>query len=408
MRQALLRLREDIVEAVQQDDARFLVVPCTDAELPYAVHAVSAYQEAFPQDFIVSFTTPFEDADDWFERTVSALRQVLAVTPDLPQLPASLLDRAHPLDGRMNALVAALDGLFLAHERGRVVLSLLPSSVSNWESYARVVSSLLPHRSPSARLRCFIRDELQATLANALAAQQIPFVEVAFDFTPAGVERHLAEEVVDASLSTPERMQSLLQLASLDMAHRRHALAAERFHLLIPYFARAGNYASSALSHLCLVEVAIAAERNDLARLHGLHALRDALKGNAIPVLLNAAAALARLEEREQRWLQAAAMYQSAATLASSYLHMQAAGDHHYDAGRCSWKGQSFAAGYDAWNRALRIAQQGQDWSRVIRVLEALEVALAPTNLEAHKAQITGALSLARSAQCGTGCTHTH
>ena len=60
MRQALLRLRQDIVEAVQQDDARFLVVPSTDAELPYAVHAVSAYQEAFPHDFIVSFATVTE------------------------------------------------------------------------------------------------------------------------------------------------------------------------------------------------------------------------------------------------------------------------------------------------------------------------------------------------------------
>jgi tetratricopeptide (TPR) repeat protein len=270
------------------------------------------------------------------------------------------------------------------------------------------VSALLPSQLACERLRVFVRDEPQEGLAKALVTEQIPFVDVAFNFTPLGIERHLAEEVVDTSLSATDRAQSLLQLASLDMAHRRHALAAERFHLLIPYFERTGNYASSALSHLCLLEIAIAAERTDLARLHGLHALRDALKGNAIPALLNAAAALARLEEREQRWLEAAAMYQSAATLASSYLHMQAAGEHHYDAGRCFWQGQSFAAGYDAWNRALRIAQQGQDWVRVIRVLEELERALAPTNLEAHKAQIAEALSHARTAQCGSGCIHAH
>jgi tetratricopeptide (TPR) repeat protein len=83
---------------------------------------------------------------------------------------------------------------------------------------------------------------LEETAVPMLGADLPPFVQRhQLDFSAEAMEASLQEETEDAEISRENRMQALLQLASLDYAHARYDAALRKYYELLDYYRQTGN-----------------------------------------------------------------------------------------------------------------------------------------------------------------------
>ena len=173
-----------------------------------------------------------------------------------------------------------------------VVWGLMPASIGDMPGYKALIAPLLALQGFEDWMtghRFFVRDNAeQHFLLPELERAKIDTVLVLdIDFSPARVADRLVQTVNDEHVSTPERMQALVQLAAFDLAYQRYDQAVEKYDLLYAYYLEQGDPASQATCLGGAGDVALRAGENELAKKRYQQALAVVVPTGNLAVMLN-------------------------------------------------------------------------------------------------------------------------
>ena len=306
MQRKLDELRETLAGFVEQRESLLLVVSAADPELAYVFKILEGIEDTSPADLFLIFAEPFTEAPAYASALVKNLRVQIEVAKapraergedPVPPLPAVCDDESAPPHARLRAAIDHVASLLRPGDGNRAVWGFLPLQVANHEAYARLVGEFVAWRGPEPwmrGLRVIARDDhTRPFLVPGLRKLGAPRVLIYdLDMSPEALNDALVKEAGNRSLPVASRMQALLQLASLDYAHRRYPQAIEKYGALYNHYEQREDKAMQALT---LQGAGDSLQRmNDLqgARVKYQQGLLLAMQTEALPVLLNLTSAL--------------------------------------------------------------------------------------------------------------------
>ncbi len=228
-----------------------------------------------------------------------------------PEIPDEILMEKFDPVARMRALTVFSRQLFPTPLSGNNVWIFYPLHIGNYAEYSSFFQSLLRHDFPNPwchHLRFIVReDPSDPQLSRSLAG----FPSVGFhepDLSSKAVEKSLEREVADESQPLEIRINSLLVMAGMDIAHSRFLESLEKYALVLRYFAPMGNHTMAA--------VALNGMGEAYVRIGDFESANTAFQSALIPasqtdypapqVFLNIALNLANLRMSQENWEQAA------------------------------------------------------------------------------------------------------
>jgi tetratricopeptide (TPR) repeat protein len=195
------------------------------------------------------------DAAGYCAAVIEALRTQLDVVdkvrvaegnPAWPALPPECFDPRSPPSRRLRAAIAHAASLVPGGHEHHMVFCLLPQTIGKPEAYAQAISALLPApQTPNfrpepawPRVRLILRDQgAQPQVIEALRRLKAPDVLVYEpDLSPDALMDATVRDVADPNLPEAQRMQMLVELASLDYAHGRLEDAVAKYGVLYDYY----------------------------------------------------------------------------------------------------------------------------------------------------------------------------
>lgn len=299
MPKARIRALEQVLRAVvERPEPGALVIACTDPEVLYLAWLLGQLDEESPADRFCVFAEPFTTAERYLDRLETTVRA--AVT-----LPITAADPTIRLQTLLHHLLADLPP-----GDHRLIVALIPPKIDHPDRFATLINSLLT-AAIDPRLRLIVRDDRTAPRAFTTAARSTSDGIYAYCFA-LPPELHVAAITAvthDHTRPSDERAAALLQLASLDLGHGRHA------HALARCRAIARLTASPPLKTFALaLEADVLRHRgdHDAAIAVGLLALQGAIDSDNPPIVQHAALALGELTRDLGRTAEAAACFEIA------------------------------------------------------------------------------------------------
>jgi tetratricopeptide (TPR) repeat protein len=316
---------------VRQRDNVALVVSFSASDALPMLTMVEGTEANSASDMFWTFTDAFTDEGAYVEAIVNGfaakhegVRLALekeAMAP-WPVMPPQVLDANAPPHLRLRHLAAFSRELLPIPNGGNVVWTFFPLEIADPSAYATLLQEVLLHEFPNPwchHLRFIIRDDPAARAIHEHLAEfaRIDWYEP--DLGPQAIRRGFEEAADDETLSLDERLGSVMVLAGIDQAARRHDDALEKYALLLQYHAPLGNLVMAAVALNGMGETY--EKLGDLERANDSYqsALTAASHGEhpSAAVLLNIVFNLANLRYMEQRWAEAEAYYDLAQQLAT-------------------------------------------------------------------------------------------
>ena len=253
MQRKLTELNDTLSGFVDQADYLTMVVGADDGTAVTVLAALQGQDRLNGADVFVVIPDEAVAAPAYLTAMAARIEAERMVVNDLlknegkspwPELPLICFEARYPDRDRLRALVGYVRDR-LPEGDHRLLWALMPTAFKDREGYARVVSQLLPRDDiePWMRgMRFLVRDDsVQPFIIPNLKRMKTPGVlTYSPDFSPAGVESALNEEVADESVPTDQRMTSLLQLAALDYSHKRFEPAMEKYRVLLAWYQKTG------------------------------------------------------------------------------------------------------------------------------------------------------------------------
>lgn len=385
---------------IEQRDDFTLVVRCGQPESAYILKLLQSLDEGGAPDIFWTFTEDFERPEQYISRVLLRFQEQHAVwsqalaresyAPWLP-VPEHLLDARMPPVRRMQELMKFARSLLPEPEGRNLVWVLFPSRVTHPEQYARFVTELIRHELPGPwchHMRLVLRDEPEHPLLERQLRQQPRLQWYAPDLSQQAMQRGFEEEAADESVSLPLRLQSLLVLAGLDQAHRRHAEAMEKYRLLLRYYLTTRNHTLSALVLNGMGEVCERQGAQKQAQSYFESALTPAIEGKAWPVLLNITLNLANLKHSQRQWREAEAYYDGAEKLATAQCISTVKIQCLENRGHCQHQQGRLEGALQDWSAAATLARKLSDQELLRQVLRRLKSLYAGAGLREHQRKV--------------------
>jgi tetratricopeptide (TPR) repeat protein len=255
MRSKLKELQETLVDFIEQDRYSVLIVRLTEPELPYAIKMIETLDQREQAHLFGLFTEPAVGDDNAYASAVLAsLRAQLDPVNQLrvadgqkpwPPFPARCEDQRLSATHRLRAGIAHAASLVDGGPEHHFAASLLPHKIENHAAYAASVAALLPPSPHPAepgwrRVRLILRDDgANPVLIDKVRREKNPDVLVYEpDLSPPAMMDGMAADVADPALPEPARMQTLTELACVDMAYGRFPEAMAKYEIAYDYFRR--------------------------------------------------------------------------------------------------------------------------------------------------------------------------
>ncbi|HTU63088.1 MAG TPA: hypothetical protein VMF89_31730 [Polyangiales bacterium] len=313
----------------------------------------------------LSFSEPFEDPVQYssvvvaaFERKHRELMQVLVPPP--PELPRSLYDDRVPSVERLRTLFTFTRSLFAQRSDLLLVAALVPREIRDGAAFAKLVDELLQHDMASpwcSKMRFVVREDAASSALSRSRERRTFARYYCPDLSDDAVVRALENETNDASLPTPQRMQSLMILAGMDSSHRRTDQAIEKYNLLAQYHFSTGNLPLLALALNGQGEACANAGRPEEARAHFERALTPAVQAKDLPTLISITFNLAHLHQARSDWARASEFYASLATLARASLNPALLVQCFEQLGACARGARSHEEALEHWRRGVTLTE---------------------------------------------------
>lgn len=253
----LAELRAHSEEFIWQPEDHVLLVSGVDNDMAYVLKVLEQVEGNDEASLYVMIADEYLDADT-YARTVAG-RCVLMYEvvneerakldePPLEPFPAEMTDERLPPRDRIVMAIEHLGARLPNPEEFRVVFALLPLTVHDWGDYAQFVADFtqLPPPAPQRDeawplyTRIFMRDQRDHLLGAALVERNAKGVlNLDVDMSTDAVAGDLAEDAVDPAIPVAQRMQSVLQLANIDLSYKRFEEAIRKFALLFDYYVKA-------------------------------------------------------------------------------------------------------------------------------------------------------------------------
>jgi hypothetical protein len=300
MQRKLDELRETLGGFVEQRESLLLVVSAADPELAYVLKTLEGLDDTSPADLFLVFAEPFTEASAYASAIMTSLRAQIEVAQapraergedPLPPLPDVCDDESAPPPARLRAAIDHVASLLPPEDGNRAIWGFLPLQVANHEAYARLVGEFVPWKGPEAwmrGLRVIARDDrARPFLAPGLRKLAAPRVLIYdLDMSPEALNDALVKEAGNRSLPVASRMAALLQIASLDHAHKRYPQAIEKYGVLYTYYGQREDKAMQALTLQGAGDSLRRMHDGKGARVKYQQGLLLAMETTALPVLL--------------------------------------------------------------------------------------------------------------------------
>lgn len=335
MRKLFEGVQKELTAFLEQRDYLFMVIGCHDFELGYLLKILQAIDESNSSDLFWMFVDEFKDLFTYVETTLGHFRtQHEGVCEGLkkegrapwPPIPQHVFDQSQDPVHRLKALMTFSRDLLPSEEGHLTVWGFFPHQIHQPQQYRALVEALAEHQFPHPwchHMRIFLRDEKDSPILQTLnRSPRICFYRA--DFSVEAMERSLREEVMEEANPLEQRLQSLLSLAGLDLAHGRFREALQKYQLLLRYYQGTGQQTMTALVLNWMGEVYERSGNLPEAQRYYESSLTPAVESKSEPVLLNILLNLANLKSKQEMWAEAEVYYDSAEKIATALRVPQA------------------------------------------------------------------------------------
>ncbi len=379
--QAKLAELETLLEGfVERELGGALVIGCTDVEALYVGKLLMGLDERSEADLFLSFVAPAPTAAQFVSAVVDnfaaqqgALDEAMRAEGKVPPpLPARVLDTEAPPLLRMRGLIEHALTLLPPGDH-RLVWSLLPIEVADRAGVTALGTALIegPHADA---LRLVLRDDRDAPGAYRVAEAWPDERVLAYplEMTSDDLAAAAADAAQDPKRPTDERMSALLQLAFLDLGHKRLDAAEAKFSGLARYHEATGERPLQALSTSGVGDVQRA--RGDLpaARKSYEAALLQVADTQALPVTLQICVSLADTCLALKQYADAEGYYQLADRVASKLLNAYTKADVRESLGVCRLAQRAPRDALQIWNEVAALCRDIDYPKRLASVLGRL------------------------------------
>lgn len=390
MQRIVDQLREDLSAFIEQRDALVLVLWAKNpTDIVYPITLLDALDEASQGDIFIPFTEDCFDCGRYLDSLMAACDMDLEAANEairagagdegavawesLP--PACFDERRRPVQ-RIQALVAHIRRYYPdpAHH---IVLSLLPTQLSNPAAYRELADALIPrggYEPWMAGVRVILWDSRRAPLfvRELVAEDAFGTLIRPIDFSHEAMAQALVDTTGDREAPPEDRMKALVQVAALDHAWGRHTDAIQKYGLAYRYYFDTKN---APLQGVCLLFAGYSLEqlgRDDDAREKYRQTLELGTAHKINPLLLNGLMALGALHQREQDWSAAAQYWETAAFVAKDMNNPYALVDSAKNAGVCQIALNDTKRALELWEAGKTVAQQAGYWPGAVTILSYL------------------------------------
>jgi hypothetical protein len=384
MKRKFEELRENLDEFVQQDDYPMLVVGCLSEELAYVVKFLQALDEKHPQNYIVVFPQPYEDAARYLDGVVESVRlQVEAAgpmraeqgAPPFPPLPPTLTDARRTPAQRLRDVLDYLRSLLPNEDEHRVVVGFLPLSCKDLDSYAKLMATIMPAPTLQPWMKAVrivaYDDRRHKKLVTGMRAAKVEHVlTFDVDFSTPALTDALVRDVADPSVPVPERMSGLMQLAALDYSYKRYPDALEKYGVLYKYYETEKVPSMQALALLGTGDTLRAAGHPKLAKQRLQQGIALGMEHKVLPVLLNLFLSITGVCMELQQFDEAESYADSGAKVAAAVLNPFAYADMHELKGDAQVAQGKLTDGLTTYKRCQELCKMYGYYHRWISVLE--------------------------------------
>lgn len=311
---------------VDQPDDPTLLMEMSDHDLVPVLKMFQTLDETNRSAVFLLFPFACDSVEDYAQQGMAALAQQIAHASQSREtagetgwrpLPLTCTDPRQPVAVRLRAAIEHVRTLV---PRGvDIVWAWLPSSLGDAAGFAKLMLPLLALDGVDGWMeghRFCIRDarERPALIPFTRERKAAHVLILTVDFSSSKAARSLAVAAEDAGRPMGERVQALMQLAAIDLAHGRFPAAREKYRVLHAWHERANDAVNSAQALHGLGDVALRQGSVGEARQWYGQALERALEGQHLMVVLNALMAMGECSNRLAEPARAAIYFELAST----------------------------------------------------------------------------------------------
>jgi tetratricopeptide (TPR) repeat protein len=237
-------------------------------------------------------------------------------------------------------------------------------------------------------MRIVVREESrQAPLSRARrTTSAVEFY--APDMGQQAVQASLEDEAYNSTLPLPQRMQSLLLLAGMDLAYQRFPEAAQKYALLARYHGALGPKPLHALSLNGIGEVFDRSGNKKEAKRYYELALIPAVAAEDPASLINITGNLGNLHRLSGNWREASGYYDGLALLAQAVGNDELRLRSLEQMGFCRHKLGDVKGAWESWNAGVTLAREAASKEHLLDCLERVHGLYKEANLSARRKEI--------------------
>jgi tetratricopeptide (TPR) repeat protein len=384
MRKLFEAMRKRLEGFLAQRENLLLVIKAGTAEYLPVVSTLDGIEQGGSADAFWLFLDPFENPVQYakaiiasFEVRYSAIAFAMKeLGTELPATvpPEVMSERRQPVDRLRDLFIFArsvIDDL----ETSRLVVGFLPSKIANPLAYAQLVMALVAHELPVPwchHMRFLVTEDAAQALLTQHASTMPRTEFYAPDLGQAAVQTSLEDEAGDASAPLPQRMQSLLILAGMDLSYRRFPAASEKYALLAEYHKVMGPPPLYALSLHGIGQVFDFAGNKPEAKRYYEKALIPAIDAKDPASLINITYSLANLHRSLERWQEAFDYFLALSGLAKATVNPELQLRSLEQMGFCRYKLRDFKGAWEHWNAGVTLARGVDSREHLLDCLERI------------------------------------
>ncbi len=383
MRKLFEAMRARLEEFLAQRQNLTLMVKAGPSEYLPIVSTLKGLEEEGKDAFWV-FSEPFESAPQYAKVIAENFKtQYAALAPamreggaDVPEsLPLSLLDERRPPVDRLRELMIFARGLIEDLEATNAVFGFVPSKIGAPLHFAQMVIALVAHELQMPwchHMRIIVCESASQALVFEHGKTMVRTEFYAPDSGQAALQTSLEDEANDEALPLPQRMQSLLLLAGMDLAYRRLPAAMEKYKLLADYHEVVGPLPLYALALNGMGEVWDRSGKPVEAQAAYEKALGPAVVAQDLPTMTIIMLNLANLHRTQGRWQAAHDHYGALSELAKATCNPMLQLRCLEQMGFCRHKLGDHKGAWAHWNAGVTLARGVESREHLLDCLERI------------------------------------
>jgi len=383
-----------------QRRALLLVVRAGPAEYLPLVSTLDGIEQDDSPDAFWVFTEPFESTSQYVNAVVESFRvRYVMLAPELQKagfdvpsaLPREAVDPRRPAVDRLRALLVFARSLIDDLETTRLVVGLLPSKIAQPLEFAQLILALVEHQLPEPwchHMRILVREEAYKSPLSESVRTLVAAEFYAPDMGQDAVQGSLEEEAFNAELPLPQRMQSLLLLAGMDLAYQRFPQASKKYGLLARYHGAVGPKPLHALSLNGIGEVFDRLGNKREARRYYELALVPAVQAEDPASLINITGNLGNLHRLDENWRDAFGYYEGLALLAKAVGNDELRLRSLEQMGFCRYKLGDVKGAWEHWNAGVILAREAASKEHLLDCLERIHGLFKEANMAARRREV--------------------